>query len=114
MEKVLEKKIEELVDNILSSPVQKAAMESYLEESAMQTPSQRIFPELYGIVKYQKRNKEVSAMPSEEEVVETVEKYRKGILDKEITVPSESGTIKKDNVSPDTVVDMINQQRQEE
>jgi hypothetical protein len=94
--------------------------------TALKIPPQRIFPELSGIAQYQKnKNKGVSFkvtdIPkdvSEQEVVEMIEKYRKGLLrikeDKDKKSSSGSSTLKKDNVSPVEVVTIINEQRKKE
>jgi hypothetical protein len=50
----------------------------------------------------------------EQEVVEVVDKYRKGLLDKEIMALSGSGSLSKDNISPSKVVEIINKKRKED
>jgi hypothetical protein len=94
---------------------------------AMKTPPQRIFPELTGIAQYQqKKNQSVSFQVTnvpkdipEQEVVEMVKKYKKGLLkikeekDKHSPSPGPS-TLKKDNVNPSEVVTIINEQRKKE
>lgn len=94
-----------------------------------ETPPQRIFPELDGIAKYQGKDKTVftsqstkkqedsaseEVRVSEEQVVEEVNKLRKGIAKAEKTIPEGPGDKKKDNVPTQEVVDIINQQREEE
>lgn len=49
-----------------------------------------------------------------QEVVETVEKYRKGFIHKKKAIPLGSGSVKKDNVPVDEVVEIINEQRKEQ
>jgi hypothetical protein len=91
----------------------------------LETPPQRIFPKLTSIAQYQK-NKSVSFQLnkkeeeiSEQEVVDTVEKYRKGLLkikeEKEAKRMSPgSSTLKKDNVLPLEVVKIINEQKKKD
>lgn len=84
---------------------------------AFDIPPQRIFLELSRITQYQKRNRgmlEEELKISKQDIVETVGKYRKGFLGKEKFILSRSGVIKKDNVSTEEVVAIINEQRKEE
>jgi hypothetical protein len=51
---------------------------------------------------------------SEEEVVETVGKFRQGLLDEEVKMLSGPSSLKKDNVSPSKVVEIIDEKRNED
>lgn len=92
-----------------------------MKDDLLVAPPQRIFPELPGFVQYQRRDKggpslvqvemETSAFLDEQAVVETVDKYRKGVLHKEKTVLTKSDLVKKDNIPVDEVVMIINDQR---
>jgi hypothetical protein len=77
-------------------------------------PPQRIFPELTGIAQYQKEKGRSTQKVSEEEVVETVGKFRQGLLDEEAKTSSGPISLKKDNVSPLKVVKIIDEKRKED
>jgi hypothetical protein len=62
---------------------------------------------------HQEERKEI-IKANEQEVVEVVVKYRKGLLDEEGRVDAGSSSLKKDNVSPSQVVKIIDEQRKEE
>jgi hypothetical protein len=90
----------------------------------LKTPPQRIFPELTGIIQYQRERhisfqegyqelKDDMLIVNEQEVVEIVGKYGKGLLDEEVVKSSRSISLKNDNVSPSEVVKIIDKQRKE-
>jgi hypothetical protein len=73
----------------------------------LETPPQRIFPELTGIAQYQREKRTFNqegyqgskndvSKATEQEVVEVVEKYRKGLLEEEVRMSSGSSSLKKD------------------
>lgn len=99
------------------------------QNDRFEMPLQRIFPELDELIKYQGENRMVFNSESnkkkddsvseevrvmEEQVVEEVNKLRKGISKAKKTIPEGSGDKKKDNVLTQEVVDIINKQRKEE
>lgn len=98
-----------------------------------ETSPERIFKELDGIAKYQGLSRQSLPLPehfrfsemmtgteevtpkmTEAEVLEMVDKFRKGVSHKKRTVPYDAKVIRKDNVSTTEVVDIINQQREEQ
>lgn len=105
-------KIEESLDKISN--------EKYLD-----TPPQRIFPELKGISKYQEKRKvqeatssskkeSIQPMISEEGVGNVIDKLRESIEDKDEMERKEKRLLRKDNVTTEEVVDIINEQRKEQ
>jgi hypothetical protein len=81
----------------------------------LETPLQRIFPELTDITQYQ-REKRTSVkvdQVKEQEVVEIIDKYRKDLLEEEVNTSLKSISLNRDNVSPDKMVDIIKEQRKE-
>lgn len=88
---------------------------SRVQFSLVEMPPQRIFPELDGISQYQRRKQgellkgslKESPKISEEEVVEEIGKYRKGLVGKEKTIPEGSSIVKNDNGSTEEVVEII-------
>jgi hypothetical protein len=71
----------------------------------LETPPQRIFPELTGIAQYQRERRAAAKIEQvkEQEVVEIIDKYRKDLLEEEVNTSSKSISLKKDNVSPSEV-----------
>lgn len=102
------------------TPLEKIHNEDWLD-----TPPQRIFPELQGISKYQERRKsnkaksppkKESSQPriSEEEVVNVINKSRKGIEDKDELGRKEKKELRKDNVTTEEVVNINKERRKEQ
>jgi hypothetical protein len=77
---------------------------------------QRIFPELTGIAQYQREKRAAAKIDQvkEQEVVEIIDKYRKDLLEEEVNTSLKSSLLKKDNVSPSEVVDIIKEQRNQD
>jgi hypothetical protein len=75
----------------------------------LETLPQRIFPELTGIAQYQREKRAAAKIDQvkEQEVVEIIDKYKKDLLEEEVNTSLESSSLKKDNVPPSKVVDII-------
>jgi hypothetical protein len=118
----------EEVNKVLTSP----PTLNYGNNYVLETPPQRIFLELTGIAQYQKDNRkqsqsmtiqltkeEAEVIITEQDVVNTVDRFRKGLLkisqEKEAQqTPSGPISLRKDNVPPGEVVTIINEHRKEE